>query len=149
MALCLSLFVIACIALHCIAYMPCCWELEYHCDTQRHVLQTPSAFRKATRVEWSPQPFTAVLCPKIPRQSACTTPYHLPCPVVSLSLISNSLSHIAVLIDGHPNKHFIHPPFSFFSSCQPQQWFWDHIFVFLPWLIFLAITEGKCVGSLS
>jgi len=33
------------------------------------------------------------------------------------------------------------------SSCaaialEPQQWLWDHIFLFLPWLIFLAISEG-------
>jgi len=25
---------------------------------------------------------------------------------------------------------------------EPQQWLWDHIFLFLPWLIFLAISEG-------
>mmetsp|Transcript_27940 Transcript_27940/g.26796 ORF Transcript_27940/g.26796 Transcript_27940/m.26796 type:complete len:464 (+) Transcript_27940:331-1722(+) len=25
---------------------------------------------------------------------------------------------------------------------EPQQWLWDHILVFLPWLIFLAISEG-------
>ena len=25
---------------------------------------------------------------------------------------------------------------------EPQQWLWDHIYVFLPWLIFLAISEG-------
>ena len=33
--------------------------------------------------------------------------------------------------------------------CQPQQWFWDHIFLFLPWLIFLAISEGACPHSLD
>lgn len=25
---------------------------------------------------------------------------------------------------------------------EPQEWLWDHIFLFLPWLIFLAISEG-------
>lgn len=36
---------------------------------------------------------------------------------------------------------------TFLSSCaafifEPQQWLWDHLFVFLPWLLFLAISEG-------
>ena len=25
---------------------------------------------------------------------------------------------------------------------EPQQWLWDHMFLFMPWLIFLAVTEG-------
>ena len=36
-----------------------------------------------------------------------------------------------------------------YVSSQPQQWFWDHIFVFLPWLIFLAISEGKQLRTCS
>jgi drug/metabolite transporter (DMT)-like permease len=25
---------------------------------------------------------------------------------------------------------------------EPQQWLWDHFFIFLPWILFLAFTEG-------
>ena len=25
---------------------------------------------------------------------------------------------------------------------EPQQWLWDHLFTFMPWLFFLAVTEG-------
>lgn len=32
---------------------------------------------------------------------------------------------------------------------QPQQWFLDHIFVFLPWLIFLAVSEGYYSNCIS
>ena len=27
-------------------------------------------------------------------------------------------------------------------TLEPQQWLWDHIWVFFPWLIFLAVSEG-------
>jgi hypothetical protein len=39
-------------------------------------------------------------------------------------------------------------------TLEPQQWLWDHIWVFFPWLIFLAISEGlgftlMAVGQVS
>jgi drug/metabolite transporter (DMT)-like permease len=27
-------------------------------------------------------------------------------------------------------------------AVEPQQWLWDHLFIFMPWLLFLAVSEG-------
>jgi drug/metabolite transporter (DMT)-like permease len=32
---------------------------------------------------------------------------------------------------------------------EPQQWLWDHIYLFWPWLVYLSVTEGSITCNLA